>query len=179
MEAFVAFASSRQRGLLRSAFLLCGDKAEAEDLVQTTLLNLYRSWAKASRADSLDAYTRRVMVNAYLRNARRRRHEHEGHDVPVPRQASGPDDDRVLMRQVLLAALGRLGPRGRAVVILRYWDDLSVEETAAVLRCSPGTVKSQASRALARLRATLGDSFPEFQTGWKISDVAGRSHDER
>jgi RNA polymerase sigma factor (sigma-70 family) len=117
------------------------------------------------------------MVNAYLRNTSRKKREQTGHEPPAPQLSSAPEDDRVLLRQVLLAALDQLGPRGRAVVILRYWEDLSVEETAAVLRCSPGNVKSQASRALKRLRATLDGALPEFQTEWTIPDVAGRSHD--
>src|SRR5260221_2366553 len=127
MEQFVAFATARQGGLLRAAYLLCGDRNGAEDLVQTTLLQLYRAWPRASQADSVDAYARRVLINSYLRNASRLRKEHDHRESTARLDLAAPEDDNTVLRALLLDALGQLGPRSRAIVILRYWQDLSVE----------------------------------------------------
>jgi RNA polymerase sigma-70 factor (sigma-E family) len=153
---FTEFANGRQRHLMRTAYLLCGDKQAAEDLTQTALLNLCRAWARARRADSVDSYAHRVLINAYLAQQKKASREHKAHQEKLAEPA--PQYENTALRVSLLAALDQVAPRARAVVILRYWEDLSVEETAAVLGCSQGNVKSQSSRALAKLRELLGDS---------------------
>jgi RNA polymerase sigma-70 factor (sigma-E family) len=156
-EAFVAGASGR---LMRTAYLLSGDRGHAEDLVQATLLRTARRWPRARRQP--EAYARRVLVNlAKDRWRTRRRRVAEVADganetlVPVT-----PEDD-VLERERLLAAVRELPAGQRAVVVLRFFDDLSVADTAAALDCSEGTVKSQTSRALDRLRTVLDASTTE------------------
>ncbi|RNL77325.1 SigE family RNA polymerase sigma factor [Nocardioides marmorisolisilvae] len=154
---FVDFVRAHRSDLVRTAVLLCaGDEAYAEDLVQTTLTKLYLAWAKVRRADRPLAYARTSLTNAFFderRRAHRRRETSTGEDWAL--DSAVLDDDRSL-RQVVLAALGQLGPRQRAVVVLRHWHDLDVIETARILGCSEGTVKSQNARALAHLRAVLG-----------------------
>jgi RNA polymerase sigma-70 factor (sigma-E family) len=137
--------------LVRTAYLLTGDRGHAEDMVQTALLRTARRWSSARREP--EAYARRVVVNLAKdrwRTLRRRPDEAPlDHDVPIPVRDGVADRD-----QLLRAA--RLLPAGqRAVLVLRYFDDLSVADTAAALGCSTGTVKSQTARALERLRAAL------------------------
>ncbi|WP_425555531.1 SigE family RNA polymerase sigma factor [Kitasatospora kazusensis] len=148
---------ARWGALVQTAYLLTGDFHEAEDLVQTTLAKVYPQWRRI-RAETAASYLRRALVNNNRSRVRRRR---VGHllmpflpDTPAP-AAAAPGEDR----DPLVAALAGLPERQRAVVVLRYWEDLSVEEVAFELGCSVGTVKSQASRALGKLRAdpTLTD----------------------
>ncbi|NUP51077.1 MAG: SigE family RNA polymerase sigma factor [Catenulispora sp.] len=165
---FTEFARVRQRHLMRTAFLLCGEKQAAQDLTQTALLNLCRAWHRVRNADEVDSYAHRVLINAYL--AARRKAARERKALWSKALESRPDravahpDFSSELRLPLLAALDRLPPKARAVVVLRYWEDLSVEATAAVLGCSTGNVKSQSSRALARLRALLGDGFETIES---------------
>lgn len=156
---FVDFTHTHRADLMRTAALLCaGDEAFAEDIVQTTLTKLYLSWARVRRADSPLAYARTSLTHVFIDEARRahRRREKTMEDpaLSLPREpaASGADLD---LREVVLTALTTLGPRQRAVVVLRHWHDLDVTETARILGCSPGTVKSQNARALGHLRAHL------------------------
>ena len=160
---FTEFAQARQRHLMRTAYLLCGNRQAAQDLTQTALLDLCRAWRRVRRVDDVDAYSHRVLINAYrtaLRKAGRERKAlwDKAWEAGTSEAATAPDHS-VGLRLTLLAALDRLPPKARAVVVLRYWEDLSVEATAAALECSTGTVKSQSSRALARLRTLLGDGF--------------------
>jgi RNA polymerase sigma-70 factor (sigma-E family) len=150
-EDFSAFAASRWPGLVRLAFGLTGDRWTAEDIAQTALARAYVSWRRVSRADDPDAYLRRILVNASNRRFRRRRVTEQPGDLPEV-AVEGPAD-LVGERAALLAALRQLPPRQRAVVVLRYWDDLTDAQIAATLGCSPGTVRSQLSRALVTLRA--------------------------
>ncbi len=150
---FSAFVAARATSLLRVAYLACGDATEAEDLLQTALERTYRSWDRV-RHDSPEPYVRRVIINTAISRARRRAilsiipmHS------PPERSARATDVD---LRHVLMEALRALPPRQRAVIVLRYWEDLSETQTAEVLGCSVGTVKSQASKALAKLRSALG-----------------------
>jgi RNA polymerase sigma-70 factor (sigma-E family) len=152
---FAEYAQARQGHLLRTAYLLCGDPHQAQDLAQEALTNLCRFWSRASRADSVDAYARRVLVNAYLANERKLKRERDTH-IALALDAPPPRTDDSELRLELVAGLAQLGKRGRAVLVLRFWEDLSVEATAAVLSCSVGTVKSQTSRSLVRLREVLG-----------------------
>lgn len=148
---FTEFAAIAYPSLVRTARLLTGDHHLAEDLVQAALIRVYTHWSAASARDSPQAYARRTVVNLFA-SWRRRRWRGE---VPgfVPEEPwSGDDADRIADRQALRSALAKLPPAQRVVVVLRFYEDCSVEETAALLRCSPGTVKSRTTRALTRLR---------------------------
>jgi len=147
---FSAFATSRWPGLVRLAFGLTGDRWAAEDLAQSALARAYVSWRRVSRADDPDAYLRRILVNTAHRRFRRRRVTEQPGELPE-RAVDGPAD-LVGERAALLAALRLLPDRQRTVVVLRYWADLTDAQIAATLGCSPGTVRSQLSRALGKLR---------------------------
>jgi RNA polymerase sigma-70 factor (sigma-E family) len=156
-EEFVAFTAAHRRDLVRTATLLCaGDAGWAEDVVQITLTRLYLAWSKVRRADSPLAYARRSLTNVFLTEAARAHRRREAVDAD-PRSTTEPTaaTDDVALRELVLAALATLGPRQRAVVVLRHWHDLDVAQTARVLGCSEGTVKSQNARALAHLRSVL------------------------
>ncbi|GLW72174.1 RNA polymerase sigma24 factor [Kitasatospora phosalacinea] len=150
---FEQFAHERGAALFRTALLLCGDWHLAEDLTQTALARIYASWHRVAQAESPAAYARTVLVRCYLSHRRLRRST----ELPVldglPEQAA-PDHDPAL-RVALLAALAELPPKDRAVLVLRYWEDRSVDETAAELQLSPGTVRVRSLRALTRLRRQL------------------------
>ena len=158
MERFVGFREFvRARGpaLSRTAFLLTGDHYLAEDLLQTALTRTVPHWRRIIDGGDPEAYVRQVMVNERIAWWRRRRY-----DVVVPvAEAANPVDEtaRATERLTLLAALARLSPRQRAVIVLRFYEDLSVEQTSHVLGCSQGTVKSTTSDALARLRTLTID----------------------
>jgi RNA polymerase sigma-70 factor (sigma-E family) len=149
-EDFGAFAESRWPGLVRLAFGLTGDRWAAEDIAQATLARAYVAWRRVSRADDPDAYLRRILVNTSNRRFRRQRVAEQSGDPPEA-VVAGPAD-LVDERTTLLAALRQLPPRQRAVVVLRYWEDLTDAQIGAALGCSPSTVRSQLSRALAKLR---------------------------
>ncbi|MFD5574890.1 SigE family RNA polymerase sigma factor [Streptomyces cadmiisoli] len=152
--SFEIFAQASQRRLYRTAYLLCGDTDTARDLTQTTLAKLFQHWRRASAADHIDAYARTVLTRTYLAERRRRLQDLLAHSRPAPR----PAPDHADLRVTLLSALADLPPRARAMVVLRYWEDQSVESVAELLNCSESTVKSQCSRSLARLRARLGEA---------------------
>ena len=165
IDEFTEYAAARQNHLLRTAYLLCGDWHGAQDLTQTALLSLCKAWNRAKRADSVDAYAHKTLINAFIRSQRRLRREREVRAAALSgadRLTPAHDPDRPETRLALLSALDQLPARARAVVVLRYWEDLSVEATAAALSCSTGNVKSQSSRALARLRVLLGDEFSAY-----------------
>src|SRR5690348_13876973 len=147
--------------MVRLGYALTGDVGHAEDLAQAAFARAYASWGRVRRAGDPDAYVRRIVINAHRSRFRRHRvaEELRGDLADAPGGAAQPGPEE---RSELLDALGRLGPRQRAVVVLRYWLDLSEAETAAALGCSVGTVKSQASRALATLRKAT--SLPEQDT---------------
>jgi RNA polymerase sigma-70 factor (sigma-E family) len=154
-EAFVADASDR---LMRTAYLLCGDRGHAEDLVQTALFRTARRWHRARQQP--EAYARRVVVN--LAKDRRRSMGRRVGEVAVAVDeavdavdVAARESDDLLEREHLLAVIRQLPAGQRAVLVLRFFEDLSVAETAAALDCSEGTVKSQTSRALDRIRGVL------------------------
>lgn len=147
-EQFVAASSDR---LVRTAYLLCGDRGHAEDLVQTALLRTARRWRTAR--EQPEAYARRVVVN--LAKDRWRSLGRRPSETSIEMDVAIPVTDGVADRDELVRATRQLPAGQRAVLVLRYFDDLSVEETAAALGCSTGTVKSQTARALERLRAAL------------------------
>jgi RNA polymerase sigma-70 factor (sigma-E family) len=151
---FESYVAARRTSLRRTAYLLCGDWDRAEDVVQDALARLYVHWRKAQRAGSVDAYCRRAVVNAFLAEGRRSWRRERSTDAVPERSYADPatgSDSRDQLRR----ALAELGPSQRAIVVLRYWDDLSVEETAAMLGTSTGNVKSQSARGLAKLRDVL------------------------
>jgi RNA polymerase sigma-70 factor (sigma-E family) len=152
---FEEFMASRWAGLVRLAFGLTGERWLAEDLAQTALASAYASWWRVSRADDPDAYVRRILINASksrFRGHRPSEQPSEPDDLPDPEVADPATD--VGERSALLTALAELPPRQRTVVVLRYVEDMSDAQVAALLGCSAGTVRSQAARALAKLRAS-------------------------
>jgi len=144
------FVDQNSRVLLRSAWLLTGNWASAEDLVQTSLLQSWLHW-DAIKADAPEFYVRRVLMNTFL-SGQRRRWNREQPVAELPERAAADELRSTELRHVIWRALSDLPPRQRAVVVLRYFNDLSEAQTAHVLDCSVGNVKSQASRALASLR---------------------------
>jgi RNA polymerase sigma-70 factor (sigma-E family) len=150
-QSFAAFVAARQRALLRSATLVSGDAHLAQDLVQDALIKLALVWERVG-SQYPEAYVRRVLYRDLVSWRRRHRRERLGEpdEVPMPDPAGGADD-----RVTLNAALRRLTPKQRAVLVLRFYEDLTEHQTADLLGVSIGTVKSQTHAALARLRAVL------------------------
>jgi RNA polymerase sigma-70 factor (sigma-E family) len=149
---FTEFMNGRWAALVRMGYGLTGDKGLAEDLAQTALAKAYASWPRVRRAGNPDAYVRRIMLNANHSRFRKARVREQLTDRPPETgagEAGRPED-----RPALMSALMRLPAGQRAVVVLRYWMDMTETEAAAVLGCSVGNVKSQAARALAKLRVS-------------------------
>jgi RNA polymerase sigma-70 factor (sigma-E family) len=148
---FSSYLAARQPGLLRTAYLLTGDRHQAEDLVQTAFAKLYLAWDRVQDRESVDGYVRRILVNEHnslWRRAWKRREVTTGH-VPDAPTHDTYDDGRGAALWDLVQTLPK---KARAVVVLRYYEELSEAETADALGISVGTVKSQSSRALAALR---------------------------
>jgi RNA polymerase sigma-70 factor (sigma-E family) len=158
---FAEFASAASPRLRRMAFLLCGNWHTAEDLAQTALAKVFASWPRIRRQEAVHAYATRTLVNTFLADRRLRRSAEIPTERLPDRAVGGPAPET---RIVVLEALATLPPRSRAVVILRYWADLDVEQAAAVLGCSPGTVKSTTARALSRLRGVLDSTGATGET---------------
>jgi RNA polymerase sigma-70 factor (sigma-E family) len=155
-EQFREFMRGRWPAMVRLAYGLTGDLGHAEDVAQAAFARAYASWSRVARTGNPDAYVRRIVINENNSRFRRRRVTERLVDaVPEPSgQRAASAGDALGASEALLKALRRLGPRQRAVVVLRFWMDMSEAETAAALGCSVGTVKSQASRALAALRGS-------------------------
>lgn len=173
---FESFVAGSQHRLFRQAVLLAGDRAAAQDLVQQSLVSLYVAWPRVREPG---AYARRILVRAFLDTKRRRGREHDLHALS---DGAPPERDPSLTLTVR-GALAELPPRTRAVVVLRYWEDRSVEETARLLGCSTGTVKSTASKGLSTLRDLLGDEFdlapdptPAARSASSASSTTSREH---
>jgi RNA polymerase sigma-70 factor (sigma-E family) len=162
-DDFRAFVERQWAPLMRTAYLLTGDRGHAEDLVQAALEKTHRRWDRVGRMESPGAYVRRTMVNTAVSWRRRRRVS----EVPL-QPGDGPHADdqygRVDQRQQVLAALRELPPKMRAVLVLRYFEDLSEADTAGALGCSVGSVKSQSSRGLERLRARMESAGTTLNT---------------
>lgn len=159
MDDFTEYVTTRSGWLRKVAYLLCGDWHRADDLVQTAITRLYANWPRATRADNLDGYARRTLVNAFLAEQRTswwKRVDLRGAEQERPGPAS--DVDSALD---LRAALDRLPARQRATVVLRYFGDLPVADTARALGCSDGTVKSQTAKAVDTLRELLREPIRE------------------
>ena len=155
---FADFVRRRSGPLLRAAWLLTsGDWALAEDLAQTTLGEVWRRWDRVATMDAPDAYAHRVLVNTSLRwRGRRWTGETAVAELPERVADGGGGFQQVDVRESLRGALRELTARQRAVIMLRYFEDRTEAETAGIMGCSVGTVKSQASKALARLRHVPG-----------------------
>jgi RNA polymerase sigma-70 factor (sigma-E family) len=152
--AFRGFAVTRRPSLRRTAFLLCGDWHQADDLVQTALVKLYVSWPRIRASEPPDGYTHRILVRCFLDERRRPwRRESPVETLEETGAAAHPTDELLDLR----AALARLPRRQRATLLMRFWLDASVAQTAEALGCSEGTVKSQTARAVNTLRELLGD----------------------
>lgn len=154
---FERFVNANADALLRTAYLIVWDLPEAEDLVQETLLKVAKRWPRVNRMDRPQAYARRILINLALdgsRGHRRRQQELTGQMAPDHPDHAG-DPAVIDARGELVSALAELPPRQRAVLVLRYYLDLSESDVAAALKCSLGTVKSTSSRALARLENSL------------------------
>ena len=152
--AFQEYFAARSDAMRGTAYLLCGDWHRAEDLVQMTFTKIYLAWRRIERHEAMDAYTRQTLVRTYLSERRRGWFRFEAvsdelADSPAP-PGVFPEE-----RMVLLEALAKVPPKQRACLVLRYWEDLSIEQTAEILKCSEGTVKSQAARGLQTLRGLL------------------------
>ncbi|GAA3648690.1 SigE family RNA polymerase sigma factor [Nonomuraea antimicrobica] len=159
-DGFREFVLARQEALVRSAYLLTGDAHLAEDLMQSVLLKVAGHWPRLIRQGTPEAYTRKALINQYISWQRRKRRESPGADPP---ERGNAHDDATVDRIILRTALTRLTPRQRAVIVLRFYEDLSERETAEILGCSVGTVKSQTHHALGRLR-TLAPELSELFT---------------
>ncbi|WP_028645478.1 SigE family RNA polymerase sigma factor [Nocardioides sp. URHA0020] len=165
-EEFAEFVHAVWPALYRTAYLMLGEHQLAEDLVQTSLAKTYASWRKVKEPAAAPAYARVVLANTAASWFRRRswRNEHPTEVLPDAGRDLDPST-----RPAVETALATLAPRQRAVVVLRYYDDLSVREVAHALGISEGTVKSQTSDALARMRALLGDDV--------VPSTEGAHHD--
>jgi RNA polymerase sigma-70 factor (sigma-E family) len=153
-DEYLAYVHARVPGLRRTAYSLSGNRHEADDLVQETLTKLYTRWSRASRADDVDAYVHTMLVRVFLDSRRRGWWKVRlvgGPPDPEPVAFGSPEDGAVVR-----SALTRLPPRQQAVLVLRYLCDQPISEVARLLGCTEGTVKSQTSHALARLRDLLG-----------------------
>lgn len=154
-EQFVAFVNARQAGLQRLALLLCGDVHRAQDLVQEALIKAYRHWGQVSDAGSPEAYVRTIVVREFL-SWRRRRSSGEVPTETLPdRSAAGDTGDAVVLTDLVNRALAGLTPRQRAVVVLKYYEDLSDDEIGRRLGYRTGSVRTVASRALQELRPQI------------------------
>lgn len=158
VEEFTAYVAAYSPRMRRTAFLMCGDWQKAEDEVQTALVKLYLSWDRVRARQSLDSFVRTTLVRALI-DERRRPWRREQSRAVVPDRATAESmavEDRLTVR----AALARVPQRQRAVLVLRFYDDCDVAETARMIGCSEGTVKSQTARGLARLRELLAICEP-------------------
>ncbi|MGI5250582.1 SigE family RNA polymerase sigma factor [Actinacidiphila glaucinigra] len=160
-EEFMTFAAARFAPLFRSACVLTtGEVHLAEDLVQDTLGRTYADWRKIAQVDDPAAHIHTILVRTYLSFRRRRSNSEQPTDT-LPDSGAVTEHDATL-RVALLDALGRLSARDRAVLLLRYWEDRSVEQTAEILQIRPGAVRNQSMRALARIRDLLGHDLSEL-----------------
>ena len=154
-EDFSVFVAASARRLLRSAYLITGDLTEAEDLLQTALERAYRRWPTIRRAEVPEAYVRRIVVTTAINRSRKRRVSSTPLDEELLPGTLDAAVEGLAGRAELMACVRQLPAGQRAVLVLRYFDDLTETETARTLGCSVGTVKSQHARALARLRGLV------------------------
>ena len=164
-SVYAEFVEHRSHALLRTCYLLVGDHQLAEDLLQEALIKTFIAWPRLRDPANVDAYARRTIVTTAI-SWRRRRSFHERPVDVLPDSASSTDEvEGLATHQVLVAHLRELPPRQRAAVVLRFYEDLSVAQTAEVMGCSVGAVKSHVSVAVARLRERMGPAFDLVPTG--------------
>lgn len=156
--SYVALVSARWSALHRTAFLLTGSQADADELLQDTLTRAYAAWTKVSRADDAAAYLHRMLVNEFLSHRRKAGWNRERVGLPTRDTAQDSHEAATIARLEQFDLLRRLPPRQRAVIVLRYYQDWTEAQTAAALGCALGTVKSQAAAALKTLRARMLDA---------------------
>lgn len=153
---FCEFVAARQQALLRTAYLLTSDLHSAEDLVQISLAKAYLAWDRLREPRAIEAYVRKIMVNEHTSWWRRAWRRNERSTDELPESPVVRDDPAAFeQRDAMWELVQTLAPKQRATVVLRFYEDLSEAETARILGCSVGTVKSQTSRALASLRGRL------------------------
>ena len=163
--AFAEFVAARSGALHRTAYLMVGEHALAQDLLQEALTKTYVAWPRLREVSNAEAYTRRAITTTAISWRRKRSWHEQPHDQLPDRPShhvSGADDD-VATRAWVWAALQQLPPRQRAAVVLRYYEDLTEVQTAAAMGCAVGTVKSQVAQAIKKLRQQLGrdsEAFP-------------------
>jgi RNA polymerase sigma-70 factor (sigma-E family) len=157
-EEFTAFVASAAPRLRRVAYLMCGDWHLAQDLTQTALARMYASWGRIWRTANLEAYSRRVLMNAVF-DQRKRRSSTEIVVAEMPEPTHAGAAAATELHVTLMTALATLPPRDQAIVVLRYWEDHSVQTVAEILNLSATMVTTRSARALTRLRVLLGDEF--------------------
>jgi RNA polymerase sigma-70 factor (sigma-E family) len=152
------YVTARAAALVRFAYLTCGDWHRAEDGVQTALTKLYLAWPRLRDRGAIDAYVRRIVLRVLIDERRLGWFRRERSTERLPDRASVDPTAATSDKVAILAALSRVPPRQRVVLVLRFWEDQSVEQVADLLGCSTGTVKSQSARGLDKLRALLSES---------------------
>jgi RNA polymerase sigma-70 factor (sigma-E family) len=157
--AFAEFVAARSASLHRAAYLMVGDVGLAQDLVQEALTKTYVAWPRLRDPGKADAYTRKAITTTAISWFRRKSWYGERATGALPEGSESGHAEQVAVRASLMQALAQLPPRQRAVVVLRFYEDLTEAQTAAVLGCAVGTVKSQGSAALAKLRDLMGDQL--------------------
>jgi RNA polymerase sigma-70 factor (sigma-E family) len=160
---YLAYVHGRTQALRRVALLLCGDRHQADDLVQETITKLYARWSRLTRVDNLDAYVHTMLVRTFLDERRRGWWKAKlfGATPERPEPSGAAPEDRTVLR----AALAQVPPRQQAVLVLRFLCDQPVGDVARILGCSEGTVKSQTAHGLPALRRILGDRLPAGSGG--------------
>ena len=158
---FAEYFAARRDGVRRTAYLLCGDWHWADDLTQLTFVRLAAAWGRVREPGALDAFVRTCLMRTYLREARRVWRSRERAVAALPETDIGDHSDGIVGRLAFAEALRRVPPRQRATLVCRFYQGLNVEQTAEVLGCSTGTVKSQTARGLATLRGLLANTLDE------------------
>jgi len=160
---FADYFRARRDMVRRTAYMMCGDWHKADDHAQAAFVALHRNWRKIRDREAIDSWMRRTLTRAVIDESRRpwRREKSTADHVEV---AVPPAADTMATRQVLVDGLRTVPPRQRAVLVLRFFEGLDVAETAKVMGCSEGTVKSQTARGLEALRAALGDVLDDLRT---------------
>lgn len=154
-EEFVEFARAQATGLRRTAYLMCQDWHLAQDLTQTALAKLYVAWERLDWLDNPTAYTRTILLRVFLDHQRRSASQ----EIPVETMPDSVAEPEFDLRMTLLEAMAQLPPRDRAIVVLRYWEDQSIDAVADMMGVSRAVVKSQSLRSLKRLRQFLGEDL--------------------
>jgi RNA polymerase sigma-70 factor (sigma-E family) len=164
VAAFSEFVEARSTSLFRTAYLMVGDHQLAQDLLQEALVKTLVAWPRLRDHATVEAYTRRIVVNTSITWRRRKSfHEHPAETLPETAGSDAVED--LVTHDELVGHLLALAPRQRAAIVLRYYQDLTEAQTAEAMGCSVGTVKSQVSDGLARLRSSMGPDFDYATTG--------------